>query len=163
MMYFLKTFEYVRFLTCSSKFLHSNYLLQVTLWLFQRLGSVVTSKNELKDYSFLKIVLTFHCSNELFYWSNFFVNSQPSASNFSNFFSITRTIFGTKLHYSFLWVVVSCVVKKVGKTKRKPSFVITLQVFFCFALLFFPLEFVPKVVKRFQCIVHHYYGRDHTT
>ena len=49
-----------------------------------------TSNNKLKDYSLLKIVLTFHCSNKLIYWSNFFGKFSAISLEFFLLFSITE-------------------------------------------------------------------------
>ena len=56
-----------------------------------------TFNNELKKHSVSKIILTFHCSNELFQLCDLknFVSSRSSALNLQKIFSITSTIFFT--------------------------------------------------------------------
>ena len=56
-----------------------------------------TFNNELKKHSVSKIILTFHCSNELFQLCDLknFVSSRSSALSLQKIFSITSTIFFT--------------------------------------------------------------------
>ena len=55
-----------------------------------------TSRNKLlKKHSVSKIVLTFHCSNKLFKWSQNVCKFSTFSLEFQNFFSITRIFFLT--------------------------------------------------------------------
>ena len=57
------------FLTCSCWFLRGNYFFILSFYLFQRIQSIETSSNKLKNILFQKIVLTFivgiNCSSDI--------------------------------------------------------------------------------------------------
>ena len=50
---------------------------------------------KVKKHSVSKIVLTFHCSNKLLWWSQFFFRFSAFSLEFPKIFSITRTFFLT--------------------------------------------------------------------